>query len=54
MHIFVTIMIPVISVFGFYMYVVGASIKYPHIWKQSNKSLIPLANTDIIAQDYQH
>jgi hypothetical protein len=36
------------------MYASGAGIKFPHIWEQSNKSLIPLANTDMIAQDYQH
>jgi len=41
----------VTSVFVFYVYVVGVGIKYPHLWKQSNKSLIPLANTDMIAQD---
>jgi len=46
--------IPVILVFGFFMYVTGAGIKFPHLWVQSNKSLIPLSNTDMNEHDYQH
>ena len=46
--------IPVISAFDFFMYLTGSGIKFPHLWDQSNKSIIPLTNTDMIAQDYQH
>jgi hypothetical protein len=41
----------VIRVYGFFMYVSGTSIKFPDLWEQNNKSLIPLANSDMIAQD---
>jgi hypothetical protein len=44
----------VVSLFGFFMDVSGAGIKFPHLWEQSNKSLIPLTNNEMIAQDYQH
>jgi hypothetical protein len=33
------------------MYVSGTDIKFPHPWEQSNKALIPLANSDMTAQD---
>jgi hypothetical protein len=44
--------IPVILFVGCYMYVGGAGIKFPYLWEQSNKSLIPRANTDMVALDY--
>ena len=46
--------IPVISAFEFFMCVSAAGIKSPHLWEQGNKSLIPLANTDMVAHDYRH
>jgi len=48
--------IPGISAFDFFMYATGAGIKFPQLWEQSNKStsIIPLANTDMIARDYEH
>lgn len=46
--------IPVVSLFGFFMDVSGTGIKFCQQWEQTNKSLIPLTYTEMIAQDYQH
>jgi hypothetical protein len=44
----------VVSLFGFFMDVSGTGIKFCQQWEQTNKSLIPLTYTEMIAQDYQH
>jgi len=38
--------------FWFSTCVSGSGIKFPNLQEQSNKFLIPLANIDMIVQDY--